>query len=92
MQNTGELLKFLRDIHSDLRGLRILIDHKRNTLKIKTFDTFARMLQMRVEAYINLIKGGDDSEHVAPLLIQSEIFKPCVEYMAKELGVDEENL
>lgn len=92
MQNTGEILKFLRDVQNDLRNLRIAIDHKRNTLKIKAFDTFQRMLEMRVGAYINLIKGGESTENIAPLMIQAEIFRPCVDYMAKELGVDEEDL
>jgi len=89
MQNTGEILKFLESVLSDLRPLRQLVDRKRNTLKIRCCDTTLRMMEMRASSVISYIQSGGD---VAPLKIQEEIYRPVIDYWANVLGMDEENI
>lgn len=89
MKTSGSTRLFIESIVRDLKSLHRLAQSKRNTLKIKCAESTLVQFRQRAEGVLSYIQSGGD---IAPLKIQEEIYRPVVDYWAKELGIDEDDL
>lgn len=88
MVNHTETKQYLEEVLAAISTLRIIVAHKKKTLKTKAFSSILDLLKSRVSAKIEVLKAAinDDTVTVGAKVIQQELYQPIIDYLTKELS------